>query len=408
MPNGFAPPSIPSPSRPQPLDVAAISQRLKDCFASLKDPRVERSQLHQLSDILTIAILSMIAGGMGWEDMELYGLSKLSWLSTFLLLPNGIPSPDTFRRVFERINPKQFEQCFEKWVRLLVNDLGIEVIAIDGKGVNGSYDRESGKKALHLVSAWATSHRLVLAQAKVQDKSNEITAIPALLELLDIAGCIVTLDAMGTQKTIAAQIQQAHADYILSLKANHPTLFAQVDTWFKTVQMAATLPTPTEHKTEAGHHRIETRTVWTIPLHQLPPLHQAHEWIGLQTIVIVERTRRLWNKTTHEIQFYLSSLPSESPRIAAAIRQHWGIENSLHWVLDVSFAEDDCRVRSMHAPHNLALLRRFALNSLNREDSSKRSLRQKSKRAAMDDAYMLKVLAAALPEPSQNLEPTCQ
>ena len=408
MPHGFAPASIPSPSRPGPLDVAAISQRLKDCFASLKDPRVERSQLHELCDILAIAILSMIAGGMGWEDMELYGLSKLPWLSTFLLLPNGIPSPDTFRRVFERINPKQFEQCFETWVRLLVNDLGIEVIAIDGKGVNGSYDRESGKKALHLVSAWATSHRLVLAQAKVQDKSNEITAIPALLELLDIAGCIVTLDAMGTQKTIAAQIQQAHADYILSLKANHPTLFAQVDTWFKTAQMTATLPDPREHKTEAGHHRIETRTVWTIPLHQFPSLHGANEWAGLQTIVIVERTRRLWNKTTHEIQFYLSSLPSDSPRIAAAIRQHWGIENSLHWVLDVSFAEDACRVRSMHAPHNLALLRRFALNSLNREDSSKRSLRQKSKRAAMDNAYMLKVLAAALPEPSQNLEPSCQ
>jgi len=226
--------------------------------------------------------------------------------------------------------------------------------------------------------------------------------------LLDIAGCIVTLDAMGTQKTIAAQIQQAHADYILSLKANHPTLFAQVDTWFKTARMTATLPTPTEHKTEAGHHRIETRTIWTIPLHSLPSLHEASEWIGLQTIVIVERTRRLWNKTTHEIQFYLSSLPSDSPRIAAAIRQHWGIENSLHWVLDVSFAEDACRVRSMHAPHNLALLRRFALNSLNREDSSKRSLRQKSKRAAMDNAYMLKVLAAALPEPSQNLEPSCQ
>lgn len=275
---------------------SALSQ-CHSCFAAIKDPRVERSQLHELSDILTIAILSVIAGGNGWEDMEMYGLSKQSWLSTFLSLPNGIPSPDTFRRVFERINPKQFEKCFEQWVRLLVNELGIQVIAIDGKGVNGSYDRESGKKALHFVSAWATDHRLVLAQAKVQDKSNEITAIPALLELLDIAGCIVTLDAMGTQKTIAAQIQQAQADYILTLKANHPTLFAQVNTWFNTAQTAGTLPNPVEYKTEAGHHRREIRSCWTVALHQLPPLHQSDEWVGVQTIVIVERTRHLWNQT---------------------------------------------------------------------------------------------------------------
>ncbi len=195
--------------------------------------------------------------------------------------------------------------------------------------------------------------------------SNEITAIPALLELLDIKGCIVTLDAIGTQKTIAAQIQQAQADYILSLKANHPTLFQQVDTWFKTAGAEDTLPIPSEHTTEAGHHRTELRKVWTLALDSLPPLYQADEWVGLRTIVIVERTRYLWNQTTHEIQFYLSSLPADSPRIAAAIRQHWGIENSLHWTLDVTFGEDDCRVRCLHAPHNLALLRRFAVNTLN-------------------------------------------
>lgn len=347
------------------LEASALSQRLKDCFASIQDPRVERTRLHQLSDILTIAILAVIAGGNGWEDMEIYGLSKQAWLSTFLALPNGIPSADTFRRVFERIHSKQFEQCFEQWVQQLVHTLGIEVIAIDGKTLKGSYDRESGSKALHFVSAWATEHRLVLAQSKVQDKSNEITAIPALLELLDIKGCIVTLDAMGTQKNIAAQIQQAQADYILCLKANHPTLFQQVDDWFKVARAEGTLPVPSKHTTEAGHHRIESRKVWTMSLDQLPPLYQLEEWVGLQTIVIVERTRHLWNKTTHEIQFYLSSLPADSPRIAAAIRQHWGIENSMHWTLDVTFGEDACRIRSLHAPHNLALLRRFAVNTLN-------------------------------------------
>ncbi len=243
---------------------------------------------------------------------------------------------------------------------------------------------------------------------KVQDKSNEITAIPALLELLEIAGCIVTLDAMGTQKTIAAQIYQAKADYILSLKANHRKPFAGVEQWLQTQRAAQTLPPAVEYKIESAHHRTEIRQVWTIPIAQLPPLHQAHQWRGLQTIVIVERTRHLWHKTTHEIQFYWCSLPADSPRIAPAIRQHWGIENSQHWVLDVSFGEDACRVRSMHSPHNLARLRRLALNALNQTLDGKRSLRQKSKRAAMDDAYMLRVLAAALPEPNQIPQPSCQ
>ena len=390
------------------LEAPELRQRLQDCFELIKDPRVERTRTHQLTDILTIAILSTIAGGQGWEDMEVYGESKEAWLSTFLALPNGIPCADTFRRLFERISPQQFEQCFEQWVQLLVDDLGIQVIAIDGKGVNGSYDRESGRKALHLVSAWASEHRLTLAQAKVQDKSNEITAIPALLELLALQGCIVTLDAMGTQKNIAAQIHTAQADYILSLKANHPTLFQQVDLWVKTSLKQDTLPPPSTHTTEAGHHRIESRKVWAISLDQLPPLYQAEEWLGLQSVVIVERTRQLWNKSTHEVQFYLSSLSATNPRITPAIRPHWSIENSLHWTLDVTLDEDDCRVRSLHAPHNLALLRRFALNALNRETASKRSLRQKSKQAAMSDAYMLTVLAAALPDPSPNLEPSCQ
>ena len=350
MSKGFAPAAAQQANRPKALEALALSQRLKDCFASIKDPRVERTRLHQLGDILTIAILSVLAGGNGWEDMEVYGLSKQAWLSTFLALPNGIPSADTFRRVFERINPKQFEHCFEQWVNQLVQELGIQVIAIDGKNLRGSYDRESGSKALHFVSAWATEHRLVLAQSKVQDKSNEITAIPALLELLNIKGCIVTLDAMGTQKSLAAQIQQAQADYILCLKANHPTLFQQVEDFFKTARAEGNLPMPSEHTTEAGHHRTEIRKVWTLSLDQLPPLYQAEEWVGLQTIVIVERTRYLWNQTTHEIQFYLSSLPADSPRIAAAIRQHWGIENSLHWTLDVTFGEDNCRVRSGACP----------------------------------------------------------
>lgn len=406
MPKNFAPRVQEPVICPSVVEVSVLSERLASCFSSLQDPRVERTRLHLLGDILTIAILAVIAGAKGWEGMEWYGMSKQKWLSTFLALPNGIPSADTFRRVFEKLNPQEFERAFERWVRQLVNDLGVQVVSLDGKSLRGSYDRGLGQKALHLVSAWASDHRLVLAQTKVQDKSNEITAIPALLELLNIAGCIVTIDAMGTQTDIAGKIIAAGADYILCLKANHPNLFKQVSNWFETARLEGTLAVATEDKIEAGHHRIEIRRVWTLCLAQLPPLYKAKQWSGLQTLVVVERIRHLWNKTTHEIQFYLSSLSAECPRIGTAIRQHWGIENSQHWVLDVTFGEDSSRVRSLHAPHNLSLLRRFALNALNREPT-RRSIRQKALRTAMDDDFMLKVLSAAFPNP-KSLEATCQ
>jgi predicted transposase YbfD/YdcC len=378
-------------------NVTDLAQSLHDCLALIQDHRSTRTLLHQLSDILTIAVLSVIAGGNGWEDMELYGLSKYDWLSTFLELPNGIPSPDTFRRVFEKIRPDEFERCFEIWVQDVLDDLVPQLIAIDGKEIRGSYDREAGTKSVHLVSAWSSESQLVLAQTKVSSKSNEITAIPILLDVLDIEGSIITIDAMGTQKKIADKIYQANGDYILSLKANHPTLFQDVKTWFESQQTASLLPLPLKHTTEARHHRIEIRKYWAFSLSQLPPLHESSQWAGFQTVVAVERIRHLRTKTTHEIQFYLSSLSSNSSQIPRAIRQHWGVENSLHWVLDVTFNEDACRVRSLHAPHNLALVRRFALNILNCEPTFKGSLKQKSKRAAMDNRYMLTLLASAFP-----------
>lgn len=378
-------------------NVTDIAQSLHDCLALIQDHRSTRTLLHRLSDILTIAVLSVIAGGNGWEDMELYGLSKYDWLSTFLELPNGIPSPDTFRRVFEKIRPDEFERCFELWVLQVLNDLVPKLIAIDGKELRGSYNREAGTKSVHLVSAWSSESQLVLAQTKVSSKSNEITAIPILLDVLDIEGSIITIDAMGTQKKIADKIHKANGDYILSLKANHPTLFQDVKAWFDSQQTASLLPLPLEHTTEAGHHRIEIRKYWAFSLSQLPPLHESAQWSGFQTVIAVERIRHLRTKTTHEIQFYLSSLSCNSSQIPRAIRQHWGVENSLHWVLDVTFNEDACRVRSLHAPHNLALLRRFALNILNCEHSFKGSLKQKSKRAAMDNRYMLTLLASAFP-----------
>jgi predicted transposase YbfD/YdcC len=399
MPTGFEKKSKTETCFTGSVDSFDITSKFQEYFTQVKDPRVERTRWHLLTDIITISILAVIAGSQGWEDIEEYGLNKKEWLETFLKLPFGIPSPDTFRRVFERINPKEFEQCFRVWVQSLVEKLGVEVVAIDGKTHRGSYDRESKLKALHTVSAWSKEHRLVLGQTKVSSKSNEITAIPALLDMLDLSGCIITIDAMGTQKLIAEKIIEGNCDYILSLKNNHPTLHEQVKNWFEAAQSIGFegIDISINQRIEKGHHRIEKRTVYTVPVSQFPGLHEQDLWVGLKTVVMVVRSIQHWNKITHEVQFYITSLASDANKIGSAIRQHWGIENSVHWTLDVTFHEDECRIRSMHSPQNFALLRRIALNALERESSFHRSIRQKSRRAAMNDRYMVSVLAAALP-----------
>lgn len=377
------------------VDIASIQQNLVEHFADIKDPRVERTKKHQLTDILVIAILAVIAGAQGWEDIENYGISKQQWLEEFLALPNGIPSDDTFRRVFEFIDPEALNQCFRQWVETLVSSMGGEIIPIDGKTIRGSYDRNQGQSALHVISAWASEQRLVLAQVKVEDKSNEITAIPALLELLDITASIITIDAMGTQTEIAKQIVAKKADYVLALKANHPTLFSQVQQWFENAVANNFIGVDVSYdkRIEKGHHRREIREVWSVLVSAIPQLYQPKVWAGLQSLVMVVRVRHLWNKTTREVQFYLTSLHSDAQLIGRAIRKHWGIENQAHWTLDCTFAEDACRIRSFHSPQNFALLRRFALNALNCEKIYKRSLRQKMKRTAMDNNYMIQVLS---------------
>jgi predicted transposase YbfD/YdcC len=409
---GFKSPNNSLVKSPKALSIGnatALTEKMESIFGDIKDPRVKRKRVHLLIDILIIAILSVIAGAKGWEDMQNYGLSKYDWLSEFLKLPEGIPCPDTFRRVFERINPLVFEQCFRRWVESIVETTGAQVIPIDGKTLRGSYDRVLGKTALHLVSAWSSQHRLVLGQVKVADKSNEITAIPALLELLDIAGCIITIDAMGTQTAIASQIFNAKADYVLALKANHPTLHGQVKNWFEQqlLQGFEGITHSFDERVEKGHHRTEKRQIWCVPVSQLPPLHNHSDWAGLKCVVMVVRVRHLWNKTTREVQFYLTSLDCDACKLGQAIRLHWSVENGLHWTLDVTFNEDACRVRTGHAPQNLSLLRRIALNALNLEQSFKRSTRQKSNRAAMDNNYMLTILAACLSN-NDTSKPCCQ
>jgi len=393
MAKGFAPSSTPS-SAP---GLKRVSSQLLDEIKHIDDPRTKRKPDHLLIDIVTIAILATLAGADTMTGVETYGKAKKSWLSTFLELPHGIPSHDTFSRVFNLIDPEQFNHFFERLIGHITEQLNVKLIHIDGKTLRGSYDREHQIKALHSVSAWASEHHLVLAQQRVDSKSNEITAIPHLLELLSLEGAIITLDAMGTQRAIAEQIIKGGGDYILALKGNHGNLCKGVDQFFE--QAVSADWQGIEHsyyeQTESNHHRIELRQVWVVPLSAVPELANAHLWKGLNAIVMVRRKRTLWNKVEEEVSYYITSLSVEATEMAGYIRAHWSIENNCHWVLDVTFKEDRSRIRMGHGPENTGLLRRLCLGVLKR-DSSKGSLVQKRYRAAMDDAFMMSLLAGAL------------
>ncbi len=309
-------------------------------------------------------------------------------METFLDLPHGIPSHDTFGRVFSLLDPQELRNSFLDWVSSITKKLALELIHVDGKTARGSYDREGKLKALHSVSAWSSDHGLVLAQEKVDSKSNEITAVPLVLKLLNLKGAVVTLDAMGTQREIAAQIKQAEGEYVLALKGNQGKLSQQVEDWFKQAQAKnwQGIEFSYYQTVETGHHRIETRQVWAVPVSQLPPLHRQSQWVGLSTVVMVRSRRQLWNKTTTKVRFYISSLEAVAQRHNRVIRSHWSIENSLHWVLDVTFNEDASRIRQGHAAENLGLLRRLSVNLLKREPS-KQSLKMKRYKAGMDNNF---------------------
>ncbi len=365
-------------------------------FQKLQDPRVERTKDHSLVGIVTIAILAVLSGADGFVAIETYGKTKQAWLETFLDLPHGIPSHDTFGRVFGVLDPEELQNSFLDWVRSITEKLGLELIHIDGKTAKGSYDRERKLKALHSVSAWSSEHGLVLGQQKVETKSNEITAVPLVLKLLNLKGAVVTLDAMGTQREIVTQIKQAEGEYVLALKGNQGKLSQQVADWFNQAQAKnwEGIDCSYDSRVESGHHRIETRQVWAVPISQLPPLHLQRQWLGLTTVVMVLSKRQLWNKTTTTVRFYISSLDADAQRHNQVIRSHWSIENSLHWVLDVTFNEDASRIRQGHAAQNLGLLRRLSVNLLKREPS-KLSLKMKRYKAGMDNDFLLKILAAS-------------
>jgi predicted transposase YbfD/YdcC len=363
-------------------------------FENLTDPRVERTRRHVLQDILVIALCAMIANANTWVDIERFGWAKLDFLRRFLELPNGIPSHDTFGRVFAHLDPAALLLCLHKWLADLRAKLGGKHVVIDGKTLRGSHDGDTRPSALHLVSAWAAEARLFLGQVAVAEKSNEITAIPELLELLDIAGDTVTIDAMGCQKEIAKKIVDKGADYVLAVKDNHPTLHTAIhEVFLQFAEDDYSEPSLRRYKTiDRDHGRIETREYFIVDVPA--DLPGANEWIGLQSIGMVLRTREEGDSISEEVAYYIGSIEAKVKHFARVVRGHWGIETRLHWSLDVTFSEDQSRVRKDRGPANLGMLRRLVVSILQQDTSCKASLRGKRLIAGWDEEALLKILAA--------------
>ena len=364
-------------------------------FGDLEDPRIDRTKLHKLLDILVIAICAAICGADNWEDVAAFGEAKLAWFKTFLEVPNGIPSHDTFNRVFARLDPQQFQTCFIGWITATSAVIGGQVIALDGKVLRRSHDKGVGQAAIDMVSAWASANRLVLGQVKVDDKSNEIRAIPQLLRALEVSGCIVTIDAMGCQTEIAEIIVEQGADYVLALKDNQGQLFEDVQLLFDDLERSGyrAYGFDYERTVNKEHGRLEIRECWTISDPDLLcHLRGFSKWKKLQTVSRIRSQRWVSEDKSCEDRYHITSITG-AKRVLAAVRSHWGIENELHWTLDIAFDEDHCRVRKDHGPENLAVLRHIALNLLKQEKTCQRSIRGKRLLAGWRQDYLLKVLA---------------
>jgi len=364
-------------------------------FKPLKDPRILKKTSHKLIDMIIIAICAVICGADGWTQVEEFGKARRKWFEGFLELPHGVPSHNTFGRVFSLISSKLFQTCFQQWINEVFDITGGQVIPIDGKTAKGSHYKKNDKAAIHMVHAWAAQNGILLGQIKTKEKSNEITAIPELLKILEIKGCIITIDAMGCQRNIAKEIVEKKADYILAVKGNQEKLEEAIKNTFDDAikNDFKDMKYSTNQTTDKNHGRTEVRTCYVLPIiYLLGASGFKKKWKNLRNIILVISERTVDGKTTVEHRFYISSLKRNAKKISDAIRQHWSIENSLHWSLDVTFKEDQCRIRIREAAENFSLLRKIALMYLKNETSLKGGIQTKRLRAGWDSKYLLKVL----------------
>jgi len=378
------------------MDVGA-SRGVLRVLEQVEDPRVNRTKLHSLPDILLVTICAVLSGADSWTEVELFGRTKLEWLRGYIPLANGIPSHDTFGRVFARLDPLQLEKCFFQWMSALAQATNGRLIAIDGKTIRRSFDQASGKAAIHMVSAWCEANHLVLGQLATEEKSNEITAIPRLLEMLDVRNAVVTIDAMGCQKAIAQKIIEEKGHYVLQLKENQPALHALVKETFDelTSRGIPCVPYMYHEETNAGHGRVETRRVWTTDWTDW--YQERHEWVGLKSFVCVESTRQIGDHRSTERRYFISDLDGKDAKVMLGyVRGHWGIENKLHWSLDMTFREDNLRNRVGHSAQNLSRIRRLALNLLRRDKTCKVGAKGKRLKAAIETDYLLQVLCQGI------------
>jgi predicted transposase YbfD/YdcC len=368
--------------------VKSGSASIVDHFVELEDPRIGRNRRHKLIDIVVLTVCAVISGCETWEEIEEYGEFKLDWLRRFLELPHGIPSHDTIRRLFIRLDPQSLQRCFFSWVEAVRQQTEGDVVAIDGKTLRRSGEAASGKMPIHMVSAWAAANAMVLGQMKTSDHSNEITAIPALLDLLKVKGCIVTIDAEGCQTEIAKKIRERKADYVLAVKANQPHLLEQISDFFAdtTDEDIGEEWLEKNETVDKGHGRIEIRECYHSD--EIAALPRVKEFAGAKSIAMVRSTRIIGEKRTSETRYFISSLEMDAQKLAHAVRAHWSVENSLHWTLDMSFREDESRMRDGYSAENFAMMRRMALSIMKRDVHSKRSLKGRRRICSYHDPYL--------------------
>lgn len=368
---------------------------IQDCFADVEDPRIARTRAHPLINIIFIAICAVLCGADSWVEIETFGKAKLAWLSQYLDMSHGVPSHDTFGRVFAQIDAEQFQQGFGRWIAGICQRIDGEIVCIDGKALRRSHNKTMGKEMIYMVSAWATQNKLVLGQRKVNEKSNEITAIPFLLQTLELAGCLVTIDAMGCQKEITKGIVEKEGDYVISLKGNQGNLHedtAEIFAYFEKTAFEGIEHSYTR-TVNKGHGRIEIRQCWSVdPSSWASYFRTLDQWETIQSIAMVEAERRVNGQVTCEKRFFIASIPPNAERTLDAVRSHWQIENELHWVLDIAFREDESRIRTGDAPENMAVLRHLAISLLKQEQSTKIGTHAKRLKCGWDERYLEKVL----------------